>query len=612
MTIRPVILWGAAAVLGTFLPFVLHWGQVGSSDFDQFAAFHQIALWWHQLGDWTVTWNPFLCGGATLVGNPQVPLLHPNLLFSAIFGPVNGLGVSFAAWMVVGFVGMRWLAAEHGLSELVAAWVATAWVVNGFFVAHLGNLHGTFWAFFALPLVALLHRRIAHDGSPRALAAYPFLLATLGLYNFQFVAYAFPLIGLHFAFELVEAGAAGHGLRAVLRRGLGFGLALGLTLGMMGVYLLPALSWSRDFPRYMPPETVHPIDLLQMLVLPVPLVQFDRDHRAHEYMLTVGPVWVGFALWGARRAWSGRDGAGGAPRARPEAARSLVVLTGLAFLTALGSLEGFGLPAVGPFDALRQLPGYQAIRAPARFMIHGVMGLLIVAGFGWDRWLERRPSRRATTAMVLLALVPLLGVNFWYFQWKLYRSIEGHQERKLAFVADDFSWAPPGRGRQMYAALEPNVGVLDCYDALQTPEAPELRHDVGFAFAGGLPVQVDRISWGEFTITVPSTDPTMEPRTGPRTDTATGAAVVRFNFNHHPGWTVTASEPLGAARVASGFGGPLEVHLEPGATFARIRHHDPSWSLGLALSLVSWLVAAALAARYLWARRASRPALQSR
>ena len=133
--------WFALAATATFLPFLLNWGVIGVADFDQFATFNQIALWWHALGDYRVAWDPFLCGGATLVGTPQVPLFHPNMLLYRLLGPVNGLGASFLPWMLGGFWGMWKLAQQYGLRRIPAAWIATAFVVNGFFTGQLGSMH---------------------------------------------------------------------------------------------------------------------------------------------------------------------------------------------------------------------------------------------------------------------------------------------------------------------------------------------------------------------------------------------------------------------------------------------------------------------------------------
>ena len=166
---HPAVLCGLALV-SYLLPFVHHWGAVGRFDFDQYATFNRIALWWHTLGDPSTTWNPFMCGGATLVGNPQIPLYHPNIVVYGLFGPVNGLVVSIIPWGAFGFWGMWKLGRKHGLGRDVAGWIATAWVLNGFFIGQLGNMHAQYTAFFTLPVLFWLNERIAERADRWAMA----------------------------------------------------------------------------------------------------------------------------------------------------------------------------------------------------------------------------------------------------------------------------------------------------------------------------------------------------------------------------------------------------------------------------------------------------------
>lgn len=543
---RGAWLGAAIVVLAVYTPFVLHWGLVGSSDFDQFATFTQIALWWHELGDPSVTWNPFLCGGATLVGNPQIPLLHPHILIYAGLGPVNGLGAAFVPWALVGYFGMRALARDVGVPAGAATAVGVAWPLGGFFVAHIGSMHATFFAFWALPALAWMHRRIAREGVGWTLATYPLAIAILAAYNLQFIVYGLPFVGLHALLEITRAAPP----RVAAGRLALYAVAAALGLGMTGVSLLPALAWARDFPRLTPPQFVNPLDLIQMIVSPVALVSFPRDHRAHEYMLTLGPGLVFFAIVALVRG-----------DARRSALRPVLVTGAVAFLTAVGSLEAIGGPPVAPLDLARRfLPGFGAVRAPARFLVFGLIPILLLAGFGWARWVGDA-SRRRVLAWGF-AVVPLVGLAFGYFQWNLYRSIEGVTHHEAATVSSDFRWAPLGHRRQSYAVLRPNVGILDCYDALEIPRAPDLKPDRGLVLSAELPVEIRRRSWGELEVTTASAAPS-----GGR---------LAFNFNHHRGWTVVE----GDADVASSRGEPLTIELAPGARRAVLRHVDPSWSAG--------------------------------
>ena len=546
------------AVLSTFLPFALNWGVIGMADFDQFAAFNQIALWWHALGDRSVAWNPYLCGGSSLVGNPQVPLFHPNLPIYALFGPVNGLGISLLPWMVAGFWGMWMLARAYGLRRAPAGWIATGWVLNGFFVGQLGSMHALYSAFYLLPLLFLLNRLIAHRGDLRALAVMPFALALPTFYNHHFLAYAFPFVVADFVLEL-WSGRREPGL---IRKLALYTSAVVLAVGMLGLFLIPSLVWSQEFPRLKNGEFEPPLSLLQMLLFPLPIIPFELEHDQFERYYTLGPVLFVLFVLGLRRKIFTR------PDLRP-----LVGLAGLAFVTAIGSLEPFDGPPVMPFDLLRRfVPGYQAMRVPSRFFINAMPAILLVTGLAWQgaqddgRWSTKR--RRWVLGG---ALVPLILFNFAYFHFSLFDKERGVDRSQAAEPATaDFQWAPLGYRFRMMRVLEPNVGVLDCYEALEVPKAQALAVEQGFLLNDPASVDVERISWGEIVV---------------RTSTPTR---VRFNFNHHSGWQVVETD--GSAAVVSENRTPLELSITRG-TFARLRYVVPEWPGGAKVTGGAFLLA---------------------
>lgn len=548
--------------MSTFLPFALNWGVIGVADFDQFAAFNQIALWWHALGDRAVTWDPYLCGGATLVGNPQVPLFHPNLPIYWLFGPVNGLGLSFLPWMAAGFWGMWKLAQVYGLRCKPAAWVATAWVLNGFFIGQLGSMHVLYSAFYLLPLLFLLNRVIARRGDLRALAAMPFALVLPSFYNHHFLAYAFPFVVAHF---LLEAWMWRREPRLTKKLAL-YGLSVVLAVGMLGVFLIPNLSWNQEFPRLMAGEFEPPLSLIQMLLFPYPIIPFELQHDQFERYYALGPVLFFLFIAGLRRRIFLR------PELRP-----LVGVGALAFLTAIGSLEPFDLPPITPFDLLRQfVPGYQSMRVPSRFFITAIPVILLVAGLAWQQILDNGHWSKNWRRWVLGgALVPLVLFNFGYFQFSLFDEERGVDRPQPAQHAAGFQWAPTGYGMRMMRVLEPNVGVLDCYEALEVPEAEGLAAEHGFVLSADPSVEVERLNWGEIVV---------------RTSAPTH---VRFNFNHHRDWRVVQTD--GAARIVSENRKPLELVI-PDGTFARIQYQVPAWALGVRVTLVAFALALLFAA----------------
>jgi len=571
--VRPWMWFGLAAA-STLLPFFLNWGVIGVADFDQFAAFTQIALWWHELGDPLVTWDPFLCGGATLVGNPQVPLFHPNLPIYWLFGPVNGLGLSFLPWMGAGFWGMWKLSLEYGLRRGPAAWIATAWTVNGFFIGQLGSMHVLYSAFYLLPVFFLLNRAIAQRGDLRALAAIPFVLVLPSLSNHHFLAYGFPFVVAHF---VLEAWTQRREPGLMKKVGL-YGVGLVLAVAMLSIFLIPNFAWNHQFPRVKPGEFEPPLSLIQMLFFPVPIVSYEFSTDQFERYYTLGPVlFVLFVLGMGRRIFL-----------RPQL-RALVVLGAVAFLTAVGSLAPFDLPPVMPFDLLKRfVPGYQAIRVPSRFFINAIPAILLITGLAWQEIVDEGRWSKSRQRWVLgIALIPLILFNFGYFQFSLFSEERGLDREQPAQEAGEFQWASSGYTFQMMRVLEPNVGVLDCYEALEVPEAEALVPEHGFVLDAEPAADIERLNWGE--IMVRSEAP----------------ARVRFNFNHHGDWYVVETD--GAAEIVSELFEPLELVLTEGS-FARIQYRVSVWPLSIKITLAAFALALLFAAGCLVAssRRRSR------
>ncbi len=554
--------WCGLALLSTFLPFALNWGVIGVADFDQFATFAQIALWWHQLGDYSVTWNPFMCGGATLVGNPQIPLFHPNILLYWLFGPVNGLGLSFLPWMAAGFWGMWKLAESYDLQRAPAAWIATAWAVNGFFIGQLGSMHVLFSAFYLLPALFLVNRSIALRCDMRAVAALPFLIALATFFNHDFIAYSSPFVLAHF---LLEAWTQRR--EPLLTRKLVlYGLGVVLAVGMLGMFLLPNLAWSYEFPRFEAGEFENPLSFLQMLISPIAALKFTHRHSQFERYYVIGPVlFIIFVIGLWRRVFLRRN------------LMPLVIVAVLAFATAIGSLHPLHLPTVTPFDLVRKfIPAYQAIRVPSRFFINAIPAILLVTGLAWQQMIDKgRWSRRVRIWVAVGALAPLLLFNFGYLQFSLFSVQRGVYRPQPAQPAGDFKWAAPGHKFRMMSVLEPNVGILDCYHALDIPQAKDLKAEHGFVLSADPGVTVERINWGEIVVhtSVPTT--------------------VRFNFNHHRDWRVTATD--GTAKIVSKNDQPLALTISRG-TFARLRYEVPEWALGIKVSLAATALALLYAA----------------
>ena len=149
----------AALVFGAAFgwPILAHLGQAGTArDWDQLLVYQSVPvetlLRYHQFP----LWNPFMCGGMPMLGNPQSRFLSPFLPLSLLFGSVPGVQLEIPLHLALAFAGGYVLARVLALLSRVAA-LATA-------------------AIFPACSAFSLHFAVGHDGF-FSCAYMPWLLA---------------------------------------------------------------------------------------------------------------------------------------------------------------------------------------------------------------------------------------------------------------------------------------------------------------------------------------------------------------------------------------------------------------------------------------------------
>ncbi len=352
-------------------------------------------------------WNPHLYSGAPFAADIQSGLFYPlNLL---VFLLVPNLTYQWLEYLAVfhfwlaGFtmyLCLRLLRPDEGTGEnrpikpMAAFSGALAFQFSDLFIVHFGNLNMIAVAAW-LPLVFLLfHRSLvqqkpglaAAGGAVLAVATLAghiqitlFIILTLGLYALWHVGLVWPRQRQPSGTELEETPPPPRfpAPPAFLRPLLFFTLCLGVTIGLSALLLFPAYEMSRYTPRAELPYpeaarySLHPAQLIGLFIPNY----FGRDPALH---------------WG--------------PWDRVETGYMGVITLLLALIgTVLGRgrlkfyLAGLGvitlLLAMGDYTPLHGWlylsgPGFDQLRAPARFILLLDFGLAGLAAFGLDRLLE--------------------------------------------------------------------------------------------------------------------------------------------------------------------------------------------------------------------------------
>lgn len=554
-----------------------NWGRL-YSDWDQHLLYHAVPRETLLRYGEAPLWNPWLCLGHPMLGNPQSRIVTPWFALHLVLGSVAALKLEIVGHAALAVLAAAFLARTLRVSPTGSLMAGAVFGACGAYALHLNEGHTWFMAFAYTPLAlgALLRgfERLRWAALGGVLLALTVLEG--GIYPAPYTAMAMLLLSA----EACWTARSPRPLRAL-------GLALGLGTLLASVKLLPMLELLRQQPRLV--ESLERLPLLGLYhVLLEPLQRMDSPYQLwyapqrgwHEYGHYVGPFALALAALGALRAGRVR--------------RPALLLAGV-FLT-LG-LGRFGASA--PWALLHDhLPLFASLRQPTRFLSLFVLGLALLAGAGVEgvRDALARRLRPRLVAALLPALVGLLALQQALVAGASFRDafprppLEGRL-RPFALAAGSFF--------AMYPAFLANVGTaVNCYeytallprDRRQDPSAAATREEaferLGPPDALGLaPLAVLREA---------SSD---APAPGQlRVLEASPSRIAIEARPAHPARLLVGQIQDGNwledGRAVASDGGLLSVPLD-GPRTVELRYRPRSASVGAALSLAGALLAAA-------------------
>ena len=518
-------------------------------------------------GEWP-TWNPFHCGGHSMLGNPESQHFTPFFLLSLAIGTTLALKVFLVVHAGLGLFGAyRYAKTVQGLSPRASALAAFAWSGSGFFAWHEAGGHATFAPFWLLPLVLLAWRRAVRE--PRwaiAVAAWMALVVAEG------GTYPFPYLVLALALEALRTSTRDP--RGSLRAAL---LSGAIFLPLAAVRLVPILETLARLPRQ-----VADTDGLTVAEIVDFLTAREHDWRVGghpyvwpEYGTFLGRIVLVLAMIGlGESVMPGRRAARGA------------ALSAIVFL-ALVTGDAWG--ALAPWSWIHELPVYDSLRVPSRFMVLFTFPLAMLAGHGLDRAVPR--TRRSRVLALVGALILVLAItDIAVVTRPIVTRWDGAPVDGPAVDRTDVAPAlhlvrPHDFHAEIARVPGRNVGTLGCYDgamrwpvsrALWTGDGPPARTDAGRVIDA-------RRTATSFTFEVELERP----------------GVVELATNFDPGWRASTGLPVESR-------GLLAVNLPAGRRLVVARFDPPSFRPALAVSAVGWSLAL-IAFVWLSRRRRSQP-----
>jgi hypothetical protein len=451
---------GVAAVYALF--FVTFFRQSGPRDGDQFLVFHSLQYWNAALFGIAKQWTPVMCSGLSLAGEPQVPFMSLSMALSYVWGPLLGVRLTTAAYLVAGWFGGFLYAGLWLRIRLQRALAASLFIGNGFFFCRLGFGHFDFIPFLILPLILwVLHRGAERTRDPfgivsllRRLFTVLLLGATVAL-----VIDGSPVAIIHLLLWIgIYAGVLAVSIRRTAPAAM-FASAVLLAALLDAGYLWPMLQSQTLYPRLTADRFTSALSLLWFAILPLRGKVLPANGNGHELSVYIGPVLI-YCLWRYRSRL-----AADLPAAL---GRPLLVVSVASIVLGMGSLKGLHVPTwLSPFDLLRPLPGFRSIGVTGRFW--GFLALplsLMSAAALWRFASELRPGWRMHVCFASV-LIFQLG-----FQAETLTSQWLHSPLFLpASLTTPFKQGPetveyvalPGENFQGQI-LTPTRGVCDCYD----------------------------------------------------------------------------------------------------------------------------------------------------
>ncbi len=430
--------------LGSFLAALLLWFPAFrdpyATGFGDWQFFHHmweagyVALTRH--GEWPL-WDPYHCGGITILGNPQSQHFAPTYLLALLAGPTLGskLFVLVHAW--AGFAGMYLLARKHDLGVAGAILASLTWAASGFFASHGSGGHSAFMPFYLAPWLLLAWRAAATDAR-HAVSVAALLVLTL----LEGGVYPFPYFVLLLSFDAFVRLVMRENVRGILLAGVVSGV---LTALAGAIRLVPMADELRRNPRPMQSrDGITFAEVIEMLTVR----KHGFRYEGHPFVWPEYVTYVGYGvltLSALGLLWS-------------LARRRFRVAVGLAVF--LGLMMGDRGPA-SPWELLHALPVYESLRVPTRFAVLFTLYLGLLAGVGLEVLRGRFP-RLAPAAYLVIAGIcaDMLIVHFPTINRWAYPPVRSD------FVAERYHLSTLNYRRHYASFPRMHLGSRGCYEAM--------------------------------------------------------------------------------------------------------------------------------------------------
>lgn len=449
-------------------PILANINNIGVSDWDSQFFYHAAPLKTIFAYGQFPLWNPYFCGGNTMLASPEISFLAPPYIFVLMFGEVVGVKLIIVFYTLAGMFGMYYLSRVLGFGKISSYLPPVIFMLSSWYALRISEGHSGFLPFALLPLIIAFYlKSIDEKGRPKNFILsgffYAWTILAGGIYPFTVIS----------IFVAVFGGLLMLRERSI-RPAANLFLIVVITFLFSAVKSIPQFEFISEYPRKTEAVEFHSADILkdsllsrnQRVLTQNPSFYMLPDEKIKEYE-------KGF--WGGARPWGWQEyGAFIGVGSSILFVAGLIyfkrtwVWAGSAFFMLLLSLGEFS--PVGIWSIIRKLPILGSLHGPSRVMPAFIFAFSIVAGYGLSR-LEKGDFLRnfrlknyylgAAVGFIILELItvsiPVMKDAFTEPPFNLKEN-----ERFTQVIVKDPT-------RTNYPNFLRNVGVANCYESQHPP-----------------------------------------------------------------------------------------------------------------------------------------------
>jgi len=441
-----------AVVLIYSVPIVENWDRLGPHDWD--LNFYTHGVTYVSLAEYSQfpLWNPYVCGGMTLVGNLIMPFFPPTFLLIKLFGFAKGIRLEFIIMLFVGMMGMYYLARHFKVSRTAALISSSIFALNGIFPMRFAVGHFSFLYVLYVPLILLFYLRSISAFS-NIFAAIALMVMIMFSTGFNYVV---PFTFLFMGIFSVLLSAQRQSFKPLL---------LCMFFGVMSILLaapkvLPVIDTMVKYPRLTLLKYSVPLDCLYSIFIRSGQTINDvctfSEYKWWEYGSYIGVGGAVLCFLGIiliRKQWP------------------LIVTGVFFFLMSLGNVSKYSL-----WTILHSFPVFNNMRIPTRMMLFFIFPFAVLAGIVVDV-LSRRlcPNKYVRNALVII----LFCVLSWgylkesanvlkdaFIPAVMKKEFNKTSGFKQVFVPPQFYKQMGNVGIQFFALMD-NKGLVNGYENLR-------------------------------------------------------------------------------------------------------------------------------------------------